>query len=113
MYAALSALDAFSTKMAVIANNIANINTDDYKKSRAILEERQNGGVDVSIQEIDTPGSPVPYEEGSNIQAQETSNVDLGEEIVQMMLTQRGYEANLKSLQVQDEMRGTVLDIVG
>jgi len=135
-YAALSALDAFSKKAAVVSNNIANMHTDGYKKSRAILEEGQNGGVEVSIQKIDTPGSPLPYEEGFNVQAEEasnvdpageadhneeaanvraeeTSNVDPAEETVQMIMAQRGYEANLKSLATQNEMQEAILDIMG
>ena len=135
-YAALSALDAFSKKAAVVSNNIANMHTDGYKKSRAILEEGQNGGVEVSIQKIDTPGSPIPHEEDSNVgaeeasnvnpaeeaahneeaanvRAEETSNVDPAEETVQMIMAQRGYEANLKSLVTQNEMQEAVLDIIG
>lgn len=135
-YIALSALDAFSKKVAVISNNIANMHTDGYKKSRAILEEGQNGGVEVSIQKIDTPGSPLLYEEGFNVQAEEasnvdpageadhneeaanvraeeTSNVDPAEETVQMIMAQRGYEANLKSLATQNEMQEAILDIMG
>jgi len=127
-YAALSALDAFSKKAAVVSNNIANMNTDGYKKSRAILKEGQNGGVEVSIQEIDTPGSPILHEEDSNIQTEEasnvnpageaehneeTSNVDPAEETVQMIMAQRGYEANLKSLATQNEMQEAILDIMG
>lgn len=112
-YIALSALDGFSKYWAVVSNNVANINTDGYKKSRAILQEGQNGGVEVSIQKIDTPGSLIPHEECSRIQTKETSNVDLAEETVHMILSQRGHEANLKSLIAQDELRGTILEIVG
>jgi len=111
--AALSALDSFSKKMAVVSNNVANINTDGFKKSRATLKEGQNGGVELSIQKVDTPGSPIPHEEGSRVQTEETSNVDLAEEMVQMALAQRGHEANQKSLEAQNELRGTILDIVG
>ena len=124
----LSALDGFSQKMAVISNNVANANTDGYKKSKATLAEGQNGNVEVSVEKIDTPGSPIPYEEdynaqseeasqvqtveGSDSQARETSNVDLAEEMVDMISTQRGHEANLKSLNVQNEMQGTIIDIL-
>ena len=112
-YAASSALNAFSKKLAVVSNNVANMNTDGYKKSRAILKDGQNGGVEFSTQKIDTPGSLIPYEEASNVQVKETSNVDLAEEMVHMILAQRGHEANAKSLEAQNELRGTILDIVG
>ena len=111
-YAASLALNAFSKSLAVASNNVANMNTDGYKKSRAVLKEGQNGGVEVSIQKIDTPGSPIPYEEESDFQVKETSNVDLAEEMVHMMLAQRGHAGNVKSIQAQDELIGTILDIV-
>ena len=41
------------------------------------------------------------------------SNVDLTEEIPQTITAQRGYEANLKLIETQDEMLGSVLDILG
>jgi flagellar hook protein FlgE len=112
-YAASLALNAFSKSLAVTSNNVANMQTNGYKKSRAILKEGQNGGVEVSTQKIDTPGSLIPYEEVSHGQEKETSNVDLAEEIIHMMLAQRGYEANTKSLEVQNEMHDTIIDIVG
>jgi len=124
---ALSALNGFSGKMAVISNNVANVNTDGFKKSKATLVEGQNGGVEVSVEKIDTSASPIPYEEdyhaqseetsqiqaeeGSDSQARESSNVDLAEEMVDMISTQRGHEANLKSLNVQNEMQGTIIDM--
>jgi flagellar hook-associated protein FlgK len=37
----------------------------------------------------------------------------LEEEIPEMMVTQRAYEANLKVLQTQNKMLGSVLDIMG
>ena len=43
----------------------------------------------------------------------ESSNVHLEEEIPVMMVTQRTYEANLKVLQTQNKMLGSVLDIIG
>ena len=121
VYSALSALDGFSKQTAVVSNNVANSNTDDYKKSRAVLEEGLNGGVEVSIQKIDTPGTPVSYEdnntvlaeEASSAQTKETSNVDLAEETVQLITAQRGHEANLTTIKVQNEMLGSVIDILG
>jgi len=42
----------------------------------------------------------------------EMSNVDVASEMVDQMLSQRGVEANVKSIQTSNEMLGTVLDIV-
>lgn len=112
-YAASLALKAFSKSLDVTSNNVANINTDGYKKSKAILQEDKNGGVKVSIQKIDTLENPIPFEEASDDQIKESSNVDLAEEMVQMMSSKRGHKANAKSLEMQNELIGTILDIVG
>ena len=39
LWVAKTGLDAQQTRMAVIANNLANVNTTGYKKSRAIFED--------------------------------------------------------------------------
>ena len=41
----------------------------------------------------------------------ELSNVDLGEETVNQILAQRGFEANLKTIKTADDMLGTILDM--
>jgi flagellar hook protein FlgE len=43
----------------------------------------------------------------------ELSNVDLGQEVIGMIPTQRGYEANLNALQTTGEMEDSVLDLIG
>ena len=110
--AALSALGALGVKLSVTANNIANVNTDGFKKSRAILEDADPYGVTVSISQADTPGGPVPSADGTP-QMQESSNVDLGEEIVNLNLTERAFEANIKPIKAEEEMTGKLLDILG
>ena len=99
--------------MRVTSNNIANVNTDGYKKRRASFSEGANGGVDVTVTRIDTPGPPNLDARDYPMLEMEMSNVDLTEEIPQMLLTQRGYEANLKTLKIQDEMVGALLDVLG
>ena len=50
LWAAKTGLDAQQTRMAVVANNLANVNTTGFKKSRAVFEDllyqnvRQVGG---------------------------------------------------------------------
>lgn len=109
----LSGLSAFTKKMRVISNNVANVNTDGYKKRRVSFSEAANGGVEVAVNRIDTPGPPNLDAKDYPMLEKEMSNVDLTEEIPQMMLTQRGYEANLKTLKIQDEMVGALLDVLG
>ena len=108
-----SAMRALGTKTAVTSNNVANVNTDEFKKSRALLEEAEkNQGVRVSIDKIETEG-PITFEEGENgLTERELSNVDMAEELVSTIPTQRGYEANAKAIQTADQMMGTVIDMI-
>lgn len=110
--AALSALGALGKKLNVTANNIANVNTDGFKKSRAILEDADPHGVTVSISKVDTPGGAVPSADGTP-QMKESSNVDLGEEVINLKITERAFEANVKPIKAEEEMTGKLLDILG
>ena len=110
----ISALHALGKKMSVTSNNVANIESEGFKKSRAVLKEGIHGDVRVDIEKIDTPGNII-YEAESDgtVREKELSNVDLAEEIPTAMITQRSYEANLKMIKAEDEMLGAVLDILG
>jgi len=110
--AALSALDAYGRKVDVTANNIANLNTDGFKKSRGLLQEAGSSGVIVSLSKVNTPGAPILSADGTG-EVRESSNVDPAEEIVNLLTAKHGFEANLKTLKVEDEMLGSLFDIVG
>jgi flagellar basal-body rod protein FlgC len=109
----ISALRAYTSKLRVTANNIANVSTGEFKKSRATLREGPNGEVQVNVARVDTPGFRYKAFEGDQLVEKESSNVNLEEEIPEMIVTQRTYEANLKVLQTQNKMLGSVLDIMG
>jgi len=109
IYNNISALQAYGKKMSVVSNNVANANTDEFKKSSAILVEGKDNSVTVDIRKSDQPGAIVTDFSGEE---RELSNVDLAEEIPQTIPTQRGYEANLKMIRSIDEMLGSVLDIL-
>ena len=110
--AALSALGALGKKLSVTANNIANVDTDGFKKSRAILQDADPYGVTVSISKGETAGGVVPSGDGTAL-LKESSKVDLGEEIINLKLTERAFEANVKSIKAEKEMTGKLLDILG
>jgi flagellar basal-body rod protein FlgC len=107
------ALRAFQKKLNTTGNNIANVNTDEFKRDRATLSEGDHGGVKVNIDKDETPGIPVERSRDGRTVATETSNVDLAEEITETIPTQRGFAANTKVVQTKDEMLGTLLDIIG
>jgi flagellar hook protein FlgE len=109
----VSALQAYNSQLQVTSNNIANVNTDEFKKSKVNLQEGANGGVQANIRRVDTPGYRYQAREGDRMIEKETSNVDLSEELPQLTATQHAYKANMKVIQTQDEILGTALNIVG
>ena len=107
---ALSAISAFGKKFNVSANNVANLNTNDFKRSQVTLTEQEAGGVGAKVETDDTPGAPVPEflgEKGTDL-----SNVEFEHEVVDQIIAQRGMEANLKTLKTADQMTKSVIDIL-
>jgi len=109
--AALSAVGALGKKLDVTANNIANVNTEGFKKSRATLEETDQSGVTVTLSRVNTPGGPIPSEDGTGTM-KESSNVDVAEEIVSLKTTEHAFQANLKTIKAEKEMLGALFDIL-
>ena len=108
---ALSALQAFGTKLQSNGNNIANISSEGYKKTRVTLANQEPQGVKSSVEKIDTPGTMSYEQTGSGMQLVELSNVDLAQELPETALNTRFYQANLKTLQATDEMIGSLLKL--
>jgi flagellar basal body rod protein FlgG len=108
----LSALRALGKKVSVIANNVANIESEGFKKSRAVLIEGSKNHVSVDISRVETPGPLIDVEEDGKMVQKEMSNVDLAQEIPQSSLAKTFYRANLKVVKEADEMLGTLLDIL-
>ncbi len=121
IYPSLSALESFSLIQKVSANNLANINTNEFKASRADLETGpQDQGVVVSqIIEDNSPGALIPEislkEENSQVEQEltyvESSNTDLIQELTTELITETNFSANAKVLQTYDSMVGTLLDL--
>ncbi len=109
----LSGIRAFGKKLDVHADNIANADTDGFKKSRAVLSTDENSGVRADIEKVDTPGPPNPAAAKDATAEKERSNVDLVAEITETIPTTIGYKANLKTIQAEDEMLGALLDAIG
>jgi flagellar hook protein FlgE len=108
----VSALQAYVKQLGVTANNIANVNTEGYKKYQAVLEEGPFGDVQLEVNRVDSPGYPLRRYEDGQWSEKQMSNTQLTEEIPDLMIAQRAYEANLKTVKTQDHMLGSLLDIV-
>ena len=109
--ATVSALHAFGQKLGVTAGNIANVNTDGYKKYRAVFQEGPYGQVEVTALHDET-GIPLGRLEEDEPPAPQASNVALEEEFPELITSVYGIKANLKTLKVQDEILGNLLDTV-
>lgn len=108
----LSGLNAFQKQIGVSADNLANVNTDGFKKSRAVLESAELQGVVAKPQKLELPGPLALEQTPEGEQLAEKSNVDVSEEMPNVLVGQRAYEANLKMLKVANEMMGSLLDLV-
>jgi flagellar hook protein FlgE len=106
----VSSLQAHERKMNVHANNIANVNTNGFKRDRAVLREGQAGDVRVSLTKDMSPAPEDPLAPDAPEVEKELSNVDLADELTGMIPTEIGYKANLKTIRSRDEMIGTLLD---
>jgi flagellar basal-body rod protein FlgC len=87
-----SALQAFSTSQQITANNIANVNTDGFKASRATFQENGASGVTASATSME-------------------DTVDLSREVTNLISNTQGFKANIKVIKAADEMTKELLNI--
>ena len=107
----ISGLASVAEKMASTANNIANSNTEGFKKTTVNFEEQAPQGVKATAQKVDEPGPVVMEQKTEGVVPVEMSNVDLATEMTDLTTGQQAYEANLKSLQTAAEMQESIVDI--
>jgi flagellar hook protein FlgE len=108
----ISALNAYGTGLNVKANNIANADSENFKKSRAVYVEGDNGDVIAEISKVGLETELLALSGTGVATEPQRSNVELSEEIPGMMIDQNGFEANLSVIKIKDQMLGTVLDII-
>ncbi|MDY0362931.1 MAG: flagellar basal body rod C-terminal domain-containing protein [Desulforegulaceae bacterium] len=109
-----AALRAYSTQLHANSNNIANVNSQEFKRQDAVINQDSNNQPTAQVRNDNTPG---PFrqtisEDGMQ-KFQEMSNTDLAKEMTGMISAQNSYSANLKTIQTQSEMTGTIIDIKG
>ena len=100
LHTALSGLQANRKALAATANNVANVNTEDYAPIETEFRAEPGGGVTAHYERGETPP---PGQSG----------VDLNQEAVNALIYRAGFNSNVKLLQRYDEMVGTLLDTVG
>ncbi len=134
----LSALHAFGDGMAWTAHNVANINTPDYQSWSNTYTEGPVGGVRSAVSPSETPpltvdrvslsleaaeaaygdkALPSPtaeagYAAGYDFAGLAANNVDLARETTDMILAQRGFEANALYIAVRAETDNSLLGML-
>ncbi|MDR1040982.1 MAG: flagellar biosynthesis protein FlgG [Deltaproteobacteria bacterium] len=122
MYSSVTALDAFSTGTQVTAHNLANVLTDGFNAGRTVYQDlpRYSGTAAQTQTRLGPDGPLVPWQGLPRDPATpawvpdgfvEGSNTDVAREMVNMIVTHRGYQANAKVIHVADSMMGTVIDL--
>ena len=130
MFSGASAVRAHQSKMDVIANNVSNVNTDEFKSStltfqdtlvKTLRQARAPGedtgganpiqvgtGVAVgSIRRTTTPGAKRIEFDTIEI----SSNTQLAKEFPKTIIAQRGLQANARVIPVVDLMLEEVINI--
>jgi flagellar basal-body rod protein FlgC len=118
----LQALDAVAIQLMVTANNVANVNTEEFRASRVDLEDGHQGqGVRVadirrrSDQGPQIPDNPERLAAAGYATASEGwiqgSNTDLAVELTWLMREEGAYTANLRVMRTAHEMAGNIIEL--
>jgi flagellar hook protein FlgE len=89
---AISGMNVAALDMSVAANNIANAVTPVFRRQQLVQQEQAGGGVSASVTQAEEAGS------------------DLATDTVRQMTALYLFKANLRTVQVEHEMLGTLLD---
>ena len=108
--AAVSGLQAASLQLRASANNIANSDTDGYQKQQ-VTTQAGTYGVEVKVEKVGAAEAPTNTPDNLDKVADQRSNVDLIDELIEMKAAKNLFEANVETLQTQENMLGRILDI--
>lgn len=119
MYSAASAMNALNTGMAATAHNIANVNTAGFTPQDVVYATGPEGmGVQAQVMQpsrlLLTPVDQSAANAADSFLPPEVLNpsgTDLSREFVDMIVSQRAYEANAATVRNWDESLGVLLDI--
>lgn len=90
---AQSGMNAALLRLDSSAHNIANLQTDNFRRQEVVQESVAQGGVKASVKQADVPGS------------------SLVEDVVQQHSASYAFIASLKVIQTEKKMMGTLLDV--
>lgn len=119
--ASASAMRAFATAQQVAAHNVANVNTEEFRASRATLEEvpSQGGARVQEVRRTTASGGMVPVDKpvqsgnAAPVQARvmvQASNTEISREMVDMTQNENAFAANAAVIRTRDSMIGGLID---
>lgn len=91
----MSAVRAHTRSLLVSAHNVANAGTKDFKPLETVMLSQPNGGVAAEVRQSTETG------------------VDLTQETIDMISSERAIEANIAVMRASDKTLGVILDILG
>lgn len=93
--ASLTALNAYGTLLNNTANNVANINTDNYRPLETTMQDSTPSGVTATTSR---------NENGDR--------VDLSKEAVNLITAEIGFKASIDVIKTAQKMQKSVIDII-
>ena len=90
---AVSGVQAASTRLDVSAHNIANAQTPNFHRQVVHQQSQETAGVMTSVGKADEVGP------------------DVAADLVEQMQASYSYKANLRTIQTQEQMLGSILDV--
>ena len=93
---ARSGLNAAQQRLDVAAHNIANMSTENFRALEVVQQTKEGGGVSTSVRQL-----PAAQPAGDT----------LANDFVEQMAATYAFKANLLTIQAEQRMLGTVIDI--
>lgn len=94
----LSGMRAAQARLDSSAHNVANVQTPGFRRQQVTQSEgAAGGGVDAQVQQAGQSGGPDGF-------------ADLAGDLVEQRMSLYSFAANLRTVQTQDELLGTLLD---
>lgn len=90
---AQSGMQAALQRQSASANNIANQNTEGFKRELVSQQAQSGGGTQTSVTRADQTGNQLP------------------QDMVNQIASSYSFQASLKTLKTQDQMMGSLLDV--
>ena len=112
----VSGMQTNALRLDVSANNVANINTDDFRASTVRTTDAayiNDIGQGTKVSGVYTPPTPAPMAADGRGGTAALSNTDAATEITSQMAVEKAYGVNVAVARTMDSMAGTLMDIKG